>query len=256
MRDSVLARLLIAFVIAIMVTIASLLRLKHEFDEPKPGKGRSYSSFSYFCALPLYLALFVVIILIFRREEFGRSLLLGLFYSVFFSIMLYYLLLTPLMPWLRRHISAWACAALWLLPNILYLTSYTSIGPTIPLLILDSRGDLAITLFYVWLAGFCLIMLWKAAEHLSFRRRVLRDSVELSSGIWLEELAATNLGGRGKPRLMRSPAVTTPLTVGLSLETMVVLLPERSYNDDELRLVLRHELIHIARATLPPSSRS
>lgn len=247
MRDSVLARLLIAFVIAIMVTIASLLRLKHEFDEPKPGKGRSYSSFSYFCALPLYLALFVVIILIFRREEFGRSLLLGLFYSVFFSIMLYYLLLTPLMPWLRRHISAWACAALWLLPNILYLTSYTSIGPTIPLLILDSRGDLAITLFYVWLAGFCLIMLWKAAEHLSFRRRVLRDAVELSSGIWLEELAATNLGGRGKPRLMRSPAVTTPLTVGLSLETMVVLLPERSYSDEELRLVLRHELIHIAR---------
>ena len=163
MSDSVLARLLIAFVIAIMVTIASLLRLKHEFDEPKPGKGRSYSSFSYFCALPLYLALFVVIILIFRREEFGRSLLLGLFYSVFFSIMLYYLLLTPLMPWLRRHISAWACAALWLLPNILYLTSYTSIGPTIPLLILDSRGDLAITLFYVWLAGFCLVMLWKAA---------------------------------------------------------------------------------------------
>lgn len=35
--------------------------------------------------------------------------------------------------------------------------------------------------------------------------------------------------------------------MGLSLETMVVLLPERSYNDDELRLVLRHELIHIAR---------
>ena len=138
MRDSVLARLLIAFVIAIMVTIASLLRLKHEFDEPKPGKGRSYSSFSYFCALPLYLALFVVIILIFRREEFGRSLLLGLFYSVFFSIMLYYLLLTPLMPWLRRRISSWACGALWLVPNVLYILARDNMRLPAPLLVIKT----------------------------------------------------------------------------------------------------------------------
>lgn len=247
MRDSVLARLLIAFVIAIMVTIASLLRLKHEFDEPKPGKGRSYSSFSYFCALPLYLALFVVIILIFRREEFGRSLLLGLFYSVFFSIMLYYLLLTPLMPWLRRHISAWACAVLWLLPNMLYLVQINRVVQGKPLFVIEVSGGLAFALLGLWVGGYCLVMLWKCAEHLAIRRRILRDAApaeDREQAVYQEELKRVNFRGR-KPLLLRSPAVQSPLSIGLFRRSTRIVLPERSYSEDELRLILMHEIVHI-----------
>ena len=104
------------------------------------------------------------------------------------------------------------------------------------------------TLFYVWFAGFVLVMAWKICEHLSFRRRVLRNAEEVKSELW-EEVFRHICGLKAKlPPLMRSHDVTTPLSVGLSRGKMVVLLPVRSYTDEELRLVLTHEAIHIARS--------
>ena len=41
-------------------------------------------------------------------------------FSIFVSLTIYYVILALLMPWLRRRISSWACAALWLVPNVLY----------------------------------------------------------------------------------------------------------------------------------------
>jgi len=46
---------------------------------------------------------------------------------------------------------------------------------------------------------------------------------------------------------VQSSATTTPLTVGLFKRTTRVILPDRSYTNEELRLIFRHEVIHIGR---------
>lgn len=46
---------------------------------------------------------------------------------------------------------------------------------------------------------------------------------------------------------MRSDAVTTPLSIGLYNRTTRIVLPMREYTQEELSLILRHEIIHISR---------
>ena len=83
---------------------------------------------------PRYLPLFpykpslfiVVYLLTYSIRTFGSrsiSLMLSaMFFSVFLHICLYYMLLLPLMPFLRERISAQSCAMLWMIPNFLYIT--------------------------------------------------------------------------------------------------------------------------------------
>lgn len=103
------------------------------------------------------------------------------------------------------------------------MTGYMEL--TTPLFIIEVKGGLAMTLFYVWFAGFVLVMAWKICEHLFFRRGVLKNAEEVKSELW-EEVFRHICGLKAKvPPLMRSHDITTPLTVGLSRNNMVVLLP-------------------------------
>ena len=47
--------------------------------------------------------------------------------------------------------------------------------------------------------------------------------------------------------MMRSALVKTPLSVGLFLHKIVIVLPQKDYTPDELELILHHELVHILR---------
>lgn len=90
-------------------------------------------------------------------------------------------------------------------------------------------------------------MLWKCAEHLAFRRRILRAAAPAEAweqALFQEELTRVNFKG-GKPLLLRSPEVGSPLSIGLSRRSTRIVLPGRGYTGDELRLVLRHEIVHI-----------
>lgn len=246
MMDGIFNRIIVAIIFALTIGIVSAYRLHGEFIGTGKDGRRLYSSFSYYAALPLFLLIYAVAVLI-ALSDTAQNRLLSMFFSVFLTLSAYYIVLAPLIPWLRRHISAWACAALWLLPNLLYITISSYMDVTNPLFIIEVKGGLAMTLFYVWFAGFVLVMAWKICEHLSFRRRVLRNAEEVKSELW-EEVFRHICGVKAKlPPLMRSQDVTTPLTVGLSRDKMVVLLPVRSYSEEELRLVLTHEAIHIAR---------
>ena len=48
-------------------------------------------------------------------------------------------------------------------------------------------------------------------------------------------------------QVVRSDAVTTPLSIGLYNRTTRIVLPMREYTQEELSLILRHEIIHISR---------
>lgn len=245
--EGIFQRVIVAAIFALAIGLASAYSLHGEFSGTGKNGRRLYSSFSYYAALPLFLLIYVVMVLIALSDK-AQNRLLSMFFSVFLTLSVYYIVLAPLIPWLRRHISAWACAALWLLPNLLYITMTSYMDLTNPLFIIEVKGELAMTLFYVWFAGFVLVMAWKICEHLSFRRRVLKNAEEVKNELW-EEVFRRICGLKAKvPPLMRSQDITTPLTVGLSRDNMVVLLPVRNYTEEELRLVLTHEAIHIARS--------
>ena len=172
------------------------------------------------------------------------------FFGVALHIFAYNLLLLLLLPLLRRWFSARACAVLWMLPNYLYLNlqSYAQVAE--PALVLRARGNWIWYLLAVWLAGFLAVLVWKTVAHLVFRRRILKDAETVTDSavltVWTEELAAARVK---KPKfyLVYSPAVTTPLSIGLTLRSTRVVLPLRDYTEEELHLLLRHELVHIGR---------
>lgn len=168
-------------------------------------------------------------------------------FSIFVSLTIYYVILALLMPWLRRRINSWACATLWLVPNVLYIFGNDYKQLTAPLLIIETSRDLMTALLGVWFAGFVLIMAWKTAEHLLFRRRVLKNAEKLTSPLWEEIFGQVCTHSGNRPPLYRSAEVRTPLTIGLFAGNRVVVLPVRDYTDEELRLVLMHEAVHIAR---------
>lgn len=170
--------------------------------------------------------------------------------SIFLHITLFYLLLALLIPVLRRYISSRTCAALWLLPNGLYLVTDNFTFVRAPRFTVYVPETFLSVLFWVWLCGMLAVLCWKTVGHFRFRSRILAQAWEIDDpdviALWRDELARAGYGEQWFT-LVRSPTVSTPLTIGFFAGTIRVVLPERSYTPDELRLILRHELIHIGR---------
>lgn len=173
------------------------------------------------------------------------------FFQIVFLLSAYYLLLSPLLPLLRRHISPRACALLWLLPaDFLWLLRYFP-SFSHPLLILRPSFPVLRVFFWVWLLGAALLLGESIFSHLRFRRELLSSArpelEERTLLIWHEE--QLQAGVLNAPYLLlRSSQVNTPLSIGmLGQRSVRVFLPEREYSEAELRLIFRHELVHIGR---------
>lgn len=214
------------------------------------GKDQRYVGYVSGLILPAALATCFVTYALFGSAQAGVQMTLGFYFSVFAHICVYYLLLLPLLPLLRRQISARACAVLWILPNYLYITQMSYMRLAEPRWVVSAPSGLVRVLFALWLAGFLAVMGWKILSHLVFRAQILRDAVPVTDPemleIWRQEVADARFR-RPKFRLVVSPAVRTPLSVGLFGRSVRVVLPQRKYTPDELRLIFRHELVHIGR---------
>lgn len=176
--------------------------------------------------------------------------LFGWMAGIFLQISVYFVLLALALPLLRRYLRAEACAMLWIVPNYLYVTACTRswIQPRwiIPLPI-KFIGAAAL----IWLAGAAGVMVWKICAHLRFRRWLLRDAQEVTDpevlAVWQEELAQVR-EKRPEFTLVTSPQAATPMTIGLFSQSVRVVLPQRYYTQEELKLIFRHELVHIGRS--------
>ena len=71
--------------------------------------------------LPLMVFFLLPLGLLFVGPGRMAQLALSVLFQCFLHLAVYYALLLPLTPLLRRFISARGCAMLWLLPNFLYL---------------------------------------------------------------------------------------------------------------------------------------
>ena len=214
------------------------------------GERQRYLPYIPGSVLPWVLLALVLLAAAYYGPVMAAELTFDMLFGVVVHICVYNALLLFLLPLLRRRFSARACAALWMLPNYLYLTMQSFAKVPAPALVLRVPGKLVWYLLAVWLAGFLAVLGWKTVAHLVFRRRILKDAVPVTDpavlAVWEAELAEGRFR-KPKFRLVRSPAVTTPLSIGLSQRSTRVVLPVRDYAEDELRLVLRHELVHIGR---------
>lgn len=216
-----------------------------------PSLGRRPTYLPYYAAylLPLCIPILLATLALMgftRAAEEALSTYVGLF----LHISLYHLALLLVLPLLRGRICARTCALLWVIPNLLYFTSSTIYRPAKPLWVLVIPGRWHMVALWVWLAGFLGVLGWHIAGHLRFRRRILAPALPVTDPqtleVWQETLAEADLR-RPKYRLVVSPAVNTPLSVGLIPRSTRVVLPPRPYTMEELHWVLRHEVIHLAR---------
>lgn len=200
--------------------------------------------------LPMCVLTFLICGPIFMDTENAMQMTLAFCFGVFLHICLYYLLLMPALPFLRRHISARTCAVLWMLPNYLYVTQMSYMRLPKPYWVIEAPFTLVQVLLSMWMIVFLAVLLWKIISHLTFRTRILRDSSPVSDPavltIWQQEVEAARFRN---PKFMpvTSPNIQTPLSVGLFQRSIRVVLPERNYTSRELELIFRHELIHIGR---------
>ena len=201
--------------------------------------------------LPTLMLLYPILGAISGGAQKAVQLTLGLLLRVFLEAGIYYVLLLAMMPRLRRWVSARVCAMLWLLPDWLYVFAGRPDRPTDgKMLVLHAPGVLVYVLLAIWAVGAVGVMVWKSGSHLAFRRRILKNAVPVTDGqtlhVWEAELERAWIRKR-RWKLVRSEAVTTPLSIGLFNRTTRVVLPMRDYTQEELSLVLRHEIIHISR---------
>ena len=102
--------------------------------------------------------------------------------------------------------------------------------------------------FSIWLLGVAIGLLWLAAGRYGLAR-VRRRATPLDTSEWRAMLDAerAHAGVTQDVTLLASDAVSTPVTWGI-LEPVIV-LPEAAlvWNDERRRVVLMHELAHIAR---------
>lgn len=200
--------------------------------------------------LPLFILVITVLGVLIYGVAVTAQLTISLCFSIFLHISVYYGALLLILPFLRKTVSARACALLWMIPNYLYLTSQRFMALPRPSLVIHAPGNTGWIGFFVWLAGFALVLLYKITEHFLFRHRVLKDAIPVTDpavlAVWNEVIADIHVP-KPKFHLLRAPNVTVPLSVGLFPRATKVLLPVGDYSVEELTLIFRHEIIHIAR---------
>ena len=214
-------------------------------DEAREGPRFLPVISSYY--LPTMMLFYPILGAIVGGAQMAVQLTLGVLLRVFLEMSVYYVLLMAMMPWLRKWVSARVCAMLWLLPDWLYVFVGRLDRPTDgKMLVLHAPGTLVYVLLAVWAAGAVGVMVRKIGSHLAFRRRILKNAVPVTDRqtlhVWEIELERAWIR-KCKWKLVRSNAVTTPLSIGLYNRTTRVVLPMREYTQEELSLVLRHEII-------------
>jgi beta-lactamase regulating signal transducer with metallopeptidase domain len=100
----------------------------------------------------------------------------------------------------------------------------------------------------VWAAG-ALATLGRYALSMATVRVVARGSRQVSAGEWLERMdgAARELGMRDRVRLLRADGAVMPMTWGILHPAVLVPADADGWAPERKRVVLLHELAHVAR---------
>ena len=238
------------YIFVLFLFLSMVLMVRYAIPSVREVKERSvdYSGHIYapdmIPAMIIFLLLFTFLI---EQLTFVDTVW-GILFPVFLDLAVYFLLSILIHPLLRKKFSGKFCAAVWILPNIMYLFIYPSYRPVPDLII--SVGPYAEVLTWIWGAGFVSVLGIHVVSHLRFRFKLLENSVYVKDErvleIWYEEMSFSKL--KPKEGILRvSPQVKVPLTIGLFKNSTVLLLPHLNYTEEQLRIIFRHELVHLCK---------
>ncbi len=215
------------------------------------GEQPKYTTVISGAMLPISFFVIVLTYSFLYSAQIGLHLALSNMAVMFLEIGIYYMLLLPLLPRLRERVNARSVAFLWFVPNWLYITTlYKAYDLNAPLFVIKLPPLLFNIIVFLWLGGFCVIMIYYIAQHISFRRYILKDARPVTDervlDIWKATFEEAQLK-KYRYKLVISDKVKTPLSIGMEGRAVRVVLPPIDYTDEELGLILKHEAIHILR---------
>lgn len=202
---------------------------------------------------PSFLPLLLLIILAMLGAMYGMDgveRFLSLSLDVMIVISVYFLLLIFLLPIFRRYFSARACATMWILPVFMFWQAHILIQNTpAPAFVIYIPSHILDALFLAWVIGFVVVFVGKFISHFIFRYRVMSASIPVRDPetLALFDQELKQLEYYRPVRLVKSAAVTVPLSMGTTKRTRVTVLPNREFTQQELQFIFRHEIHHIQR---------
>ena len=248
MSPELLLKLLFIGVISFSLSFVVFSRYDREVGSETEDTSQRYLPYIPGSLLPLCMLTILILCYSYYGIKMTIEFALSMYFSIFVHISIFYAVLLLLLPLIRKFISARAISMLWMLPNYLYIVELYDTDK--PMFIFKVDEKLLWFLFGITLLGFVLIMIYSLISHLYFRYKILKDSYLVDDSkiidIWNKELETSSIK-KAKFKLVYSPNVNSPLSIGLFKRTTKVILPEKNYNQDELALILRHEIVHIGR---------
>ena len=202
---------------------------------------------------PSFLPLLLLIILVMIGAMYGTDgveRFLSLSLDVMIVISVYFLLLIFLLPIFRRYFSARACATMWILPVFMFWQAHILIQNTpVPSFVIYIPSHILDVLFLAWVIGFVVVFVGKFISHFIFRHRVMSASIPVRDPetLALFDQELKQLEYYRPVRLVKSAAVTVPLSMGTMKRTRVTVLPNREFTQQELQFIFQHEIHHIRR---------
>ena len=211
-------------------------------------RGLIYDSNILSYSLPFCILAFALLAILFY-PRMSADLLIQVCTNIFISIIFYYLVLIILLPMIRKKLTVTSIVSLWSLPNLLYMTFHFC-KYIEPVIIIETPGKLMYILYGIWLIGFLCVMGWAIIDHLRYRSVILKDACTLQDEMILSMIQEIrqelNLKNR-QPQAVISPSALTPCSIGLLPWKTVLVLPQKQYSQQQIRLILMHELIHLSR---------
>ena len=251
MSEELFIRSILSLIISVVMFFTIEYRYEEEIEAKKVEEKRQKYLPYISCGLLIGVVLGKIICeLLAYGVGAAKNVAISICFELFFHISLYYIVLMLLFPLFRKRINARTCAVLWMLPNELYILLYGSMQLQKPIGILTVPKHFAEIVFYIWLVGFVFVLFRGMIGHLKFRSVILKEAKDVEEegilALWNEELECAGIRYKKYP-LKISANVKTPLTIGLFRSTTCVLLPERKYSLEKLKLIFRHEIVHIGR---------
>ena len=250
MSITVLFRLAMGLALAGAVGIGYARSRRMEAGEPRGDDRKDAVVYGDPNTFAFMIAAFALLAVFFDGPEQGSHLAVRMLLESAANLSLYFLLLLPALPLLRRRFSARLCATLWLVPTFIGACMNGLLNfRRVPSLVIPLREELLAALGWVWLAGFLLVFGGRVMGDRRFRRELLTGAYPEEDpevlAIWREVLLAMDLPW--EVRLLRSPAARSPLSLREGRKKYATVLPERDYTEEELRFLFSHELHHLQR---------
>ena len=205
-----LLRLGLGLLLAGMVGAGYARSRRMEAGEPREDDRKDAVVYGDPNTFAMVILAFAVLAVVFDGPEQGSHLAVRMLLESAADLSLYFLLLLPALPLLRRRFSARLCATLWLVPTFMgagmnALLNYRRV----PSLVIPLREELLAALGWVWLAGFLLVFGVRVMGDRRFRRQLLSGAYPEADpqvlALWQEALLDMDLplGGPAAPRPRR-----------------------------------------------------